>query len=260
MTKFFLILTAAALLAGAVFSFQNRTAFVETREKRAANNKKIDNILKEFEDLDVASVHDKIYEEEGRLEIARSEFENSQQNISALKNEISELQGQLAPLDSELNKAQLAIDQIRIKFPGVDKDNIGPKIKEIELKLEDTKQELAAKKAEIELMEKRVASNNAAVGRYQKRQAERLAKIRGNAIEGTITAVNNDWGFVVLNMGTSQGVSEETNLIVKRSGNRVAYLSPVSVQSGTTVANIDQRSLTGVIQPGDRVIFQSTSR
>jgi hypothetical protein len=162
----------------------------------------------------------------------------------------------MAPLDAEIANAEGTVEALKAKFPGVTLDNIGDTIKKLQSDLEDTKQELSAKQAEVEIVSKQVAANGKAIERAQKRAADRLARVRGNATEGTITAVNNDWGFAVANVGSSAGIEGESQLIVKRGTQRIATLDVVSVQPGKTVLDIRQKSLSGVVQPGDRVIFE----
>ena len=89
-------------------------------------------------------------------------------------------------------------------------------------------------------------------------QAERSQGIALNGTEGTITAVNQDWGFAVINIGKNQGVSADSELIVKRGSDIVGKLSIVSIEPRLTVADIRQDTLRNGarIVPGDKVIFE----
>ncbi|MEM0896541.1 MAG: hypothetical protein AAGJ79_06610, partial [Verrucomicrobiota bacterium] len=76
-------------------------------------------------------------------------------------------------------------------------------------------------------------------------------------LEATITAVNNDYGVVVLRAGKEQGVDSESKLIIKRGPSVVGALNIVSVEPNLTVASIDQDSVgkDTLVLPGDRVFF-----
>ena len=259
MTKLFLIITAAALLATAVFGWQNRSALVADRTARLANNKQMDNIINEFVDPKVGELetaHADLYAAEKLLAQHEADLSETKDKIATIDTEIGTLKGEMAPLDAEIATAESTVEELRSRFPGINLDNIGEKIKQLQSDLEDSKQELAAKQAEVEIVTKQVAANGKSIERAQKRAAERLARIRGNATEGTITAVNTDWGFAVANVGSGAGIGDESILIVKRGAQRIARLEVVSVQPGKTVLDIRQKSLTGLVQPGDRVIFE----
>jgi hypothetical protein len=80
-----------------------------------------------------------------------------------------------------------------------------------------------------------------------------------NSMTATIVAVNNDWGFVVIDGGEDKGITADTKLLVTRGQETIGRLSIVGVDGNKTVANIDQKSIRpGVaVAPGDRVILET---
>ena len=107
-------------------------------------------------------------------------------------------------------------------------------------------------------MNKRVDKNNATIKTFSKNQAERSDGIVLNGTEGTITAVNQEWGFAVIGIGKNQGVSADSDLIVKRGTEVIGKLRISSIEPRLTVADIIQKTLKkgARILPGDRVIFE----
>ena len=73
----------------------------------------------------------------------------------------------------------------------------------------------------------------------------------------TSTNPHKDWGFVLVNIGKDQGVQGDSELIVQRDGIRIGNLNVVSIQPGLTVADINQKGLSGSVEPGDKVIFEN---
>ncbi len=266
MPKLFLIITSVALLAAAVFGIKNRSDFIAERKERAANNKKIDAILSKIEKEAIPALKgddgafEQLWKTDNLLAQHQADLEQTKINIAKLDAEINKLNGQMAPLDSQIAKIDSVIEELKEKFPGVTPKNVGTIIQQLESDLDDAKQELTAKQGEVEIASKKFVNHEAQIERGQVSQARRLTRIQRNATEGVITAVNLDWGFVVVNIGSRQGVSADSTLIVKRGGSRIADLSIVSVKPGVTVANIRQKSLSGVVQPGDHVIFKSVAQ
>ena len=94
------------------------------------------------------------------------------------------------------------------------------------------------------------------------KQRERAASFVRNGFEATITAVNSDWGFVIIDAGKDKGVKADSALLVSTAdGRRVGKLSVISIESTVTVADIDQDSLSrgASIQPGYKVIYEDVS-
>ena len=157
-----------------------------------------------------------------------------------------------------MDTAENVVKELRTKLgPGVTLQNIAPTIKKLENDLENAKQDLATRQAELEVVSKKVASNEVRIQKAEKVQADRLVKIERNATEGVVTAVNKDWGFVLVNIGKDQGVEGDSELIVERDGIRIGNLSVVSIQPGLTVADISQKGLSKAVEPGDKVVFQN---
>ena len=79
------------------------------------------------------------------------------------------------------------------------------------------------------------------------------------ALVAKVVAVNQAWGFVVVDAGQRLGITEATKLLVTRGNKTVGKLSIVSVQNERTVANILPETLAGGLNvaPGDRVILEN---
>ncbi len=163
----------------------------------------------------------------------------------------------MKPIDEEIAEAKKAVETMKAQFPGVTLENVADTLKQFESDLDDAKQELAAKLAEIDIVSKKVASNQSRIEKAKQVQADRLTAITRNALVGAVSAVNKDWGFVVVNIGKDQGVENDSELIVKRGEKRIATLKIVSIQPGLTVADINQKNISGAVQQGDAVIFKN---
>jgi hypothetical protein len=89
------------------------------------------------------------------------------------------------------------------------------------------------------------------------KKIERNARIGRNANESVITAVSQDWGFVVIGAGASTGFTPQSTLLVKRDGRLIGRVLPSAIERSQTVANVILESIApGVrLQPGDRVIL-----
>ncbi|HEX7261012.1 MAG TPA: hypothetical protein VF258_04300, partial [Luteolibacter sp.] len=110
--------------------------------------------------------------------------------------------------------------------------------------------------------EKNLTGNRSELDRLVKKLVERSSRINRNSMQAVVTAVNQDWGFLVIGAGSNSGFTPQTALLVERDGRRIARVRPSSIEPTQTIAEIDPESLAdGVrLQPGDRVILaQPTS-
>ena len=260
MIKILLIITSCALLASAVFSWQNREAYIQDRKDRLKTNEEIDRLLIEFEeelDPKLVTAFELQMKTEGELAQHTADLEQANLDIQKLNSEIGSLNTKMKPIDEEIAEAEQAVETMRAQFPGVTLENVADTLKQFESDLDDAKQELAAKLAEIDIVSKKVAANQTRIEKAKQVQADRLETIERNALVGSVTAVNEGWGFVVVNVGKDQGVENDSELIVKRGERRIATLKIVSIRPKLTVADINQKDISGNVIQGDAVIFKN---
>ena len=257
---YLLIPALIAIIASIGFSLKNRTALKDTRDARIKNNNQIVEVLNDIQQKDdpaLKASYEALYAQEVRLAESKANTDSHNVNIKRLDNEIAGLNSEKAPVDKKIATAENAVKEISERFPGTTLQNVAEKIKQLESDLETAKQDLATRKTELEVVNKKVAANEVRIEKAEKVQTDRLSSIGRNATEGLITAVNKDWGFVLVNIGKDQGVQGDSELIVQRDGIRIGNLNVVSIQPGLTVADINQKGLSGSVEPGDKVIFEN---
>ena len=257
---YFLIPALIAIILSIGLSVNNRTTLKETRTERIKNNDLIVGVLNEIKQEDdpaLIASYEALYAQEVRLAESKANTDTHNVNIKRLDNEISGLNSEKAPVDKKIATAENAVKEISERFPGTTLQNVAEKIKQLESDLETAKQDLSTRKTELEVVNKKVAANEVRIEKAEKVQTDRLSSIGRNATEGLITAVNTDWGFVLVNIGKDQGVQGDSELIVQRDGIRIGNLNVVSIQPGLTVADINQKGLSGSVEPGDKVIFEN---
>ena len=257
---YLLIPALIAIIASIGFSLKNRTALKDTRDARIKNNNQIVEVLNDIQQTDdpaLIASYEALYAQEVRLAESKANTDSHNVNIKRLDNEIAGLNSEKAPVDKKIATAENAVKEISERFPGTTLQNVAEKIKQLESDLETAKQDLATRKTELEVVNKKVAANEVRIEKAEKVQTDRLSSIGRNATEGLITAVNKDWGFVLVNIGKDHGVQGDSELIVQRDGIRIGNLNVVSIQPGLTVADINQKGLSGSVEPGDKVIFEN---
>jgi hypothetical protein len=180
---------------------------------------------------------------------------------SALKSEAMKSDEQLKTQDEEFAQLDKALEEVNEILKslggGVTLDTLSDKIKEIE----EDKVAKQKKLEELETLgsaaEKALAGSRSEFDRLAKRMVERSSRIGKNSMEAVVTAVNQDWGFLVIGAGSNSGFTPQTALLVERDGRNIGRVRPSAIEPTQTIAEIDLKSLSsGVrLQPGDRVIL-----
>jgi hypothetical protein len=209
-----------------------------------------------------------IKEERTKLAASKEKRELLTQSVSSLSsigvglaNDITRLDGELKNQDEEFAQLKVALDEVNLILAdlggGVTLDSLPETIEQI-------KADKAAKEQKLEELEelvnganKSLASSRAEMDRLTQRNTEHNARIGRNAMESVITAVDSNWGFVVIGAGSNSGFSPQTSLLVRRDGRKIGRVRPSAIEPTQTIAEIEMDSLSsGVrLQPGDRVML-----
>lgn len=252
-----------AAVAGIYFSYDLSKKFEDQQTERLALNKE----NKEKTEITIANEKD-LKVERDRLAKAKEEKTLTEQNLANLKAEETKAKREIAGLDqtieqqnadfAQLSKAMEEVKKILTSLGSeVSMDNLPDKVKEIE----QDKLAKQTKLQELATVHQGATNKNQAdkaeLARLVDIKSKRDIRIRSNAMQTVITAVNQEWGFVVVGAGSNTGFTPQAKLIVERNGYRIGKLLPTSIEPTQTIAEIEFESLApGVrLQPGDRVIL-----
>lgn len=231
----------------------DRLATIETNKQTTASADAADTEIKKERTLLATSVEKK--------ELLEQSVSSLKSASIALTNDVAKLKDDLKGQEGEFAELKKALDEVNLILAdlggGVTLETLPEKIQQIE----DDKKAKQTKLEELEVAiagtEKGLVASRAELDRISKRMVERSSRISRNAMEAVVTAVNQDWGFLVIGAGSNSGFTPQTPLLVQRDGRMIGQVKPSSIEPTQTIAEIDLESLSpGVrLQPGDRVIL-----
>jgi predicted nuclease with TOPRIM domain len=184
---------------------------------------------------------------QGELDDAKSEIEKNKATIAANEAKIKETEDKLQSVNAELAQEKAKIDQVMAALPpGVKPDEIGPKIKELQDKVTTYEQEKNVLSEQLKTLE---AEKKLLQQMVRSKQTGELP----DGIEGRVMAVNEDWNFVVLDIGEKQGLVQNARMVVYRGNNLIGRVKIASVEPTVAVADILPEWKQARIQEGDVV-------
>jgi|JI10StandDraft_1071094.scaffolds.fasta_scaffold584385_1 myosin heavy subunit len=258
MTKVLFLLSAVVMGVAGFFAFQSGRTFTEVRNGVTEKHKQIREVLAELTTA------------EGKVKSLIADVGRVQGEVDVESEKLKQQKLKLANLEGDTKRTQEGVDTKSAKLKELTGllEGLPPDVKPETLAedLNRIKQAIADLEAQAELKQKEVdgevANVSAAQARLEgiaRKLEERKKSFERNSMTARVVAVNNDWGFVVVDAGTSEGISESTKLLVIRGTQTVGKLSILSVQGQRTIANILPETLVGglTVAPGDRVILEN---
>ena len=179
----------------------------------------------------------------------------SEADLVKTQTEKADLMAKLQANETQIAELQKRTEELT-KMPA--NPNPGaPSATELQAQLEDTRKQLESAEREKSLLSEKFQTN---VARGPETAIKREPAFRGS-IRGTVLAFNPAYNFVVLNLGTRNGVEANAEMLVLRDGSVIGKIRISSVEPATAIGDIMGNSLArGVqVQPGDTVIYTGSN-
>ena len=194
-------------------------------------------------------MNNQLEQEKGRLEQSKITRQNRTNDVAKTTHDVETTKG-------EIDKIK---DQLKDLPAGVTVEGVGETINQLKTTIANN--EAAAMKGEEEAVAKKkdLDKTHAELVSIQRQIDERRKLYDRNSLTATVIAVNNDWGFVIIDAGKNKEITADTKLLVTRGSAIIGKLSIQAVENNRTIANIVQKSLRSglAVSPGDKVILET---
>jgi len=263
MKKFVMILAGLAMIGATVLGLINKkdieevvADLVQVRDQvRDANEK-----LVEAEDKRESAQEQETQAKDSRNQ-ASAALEGVRQSLRIVERSLEDVEDEMKKTELEQREIDLLV---RRQFP--DGNIRSPE--DLETQLTMLKETLSEKQtrradafAQAQAADQAKQSQVARVQEEERYQVQRAQRVALNGMVATVIAVNQEWGFVMVNAGRAHGVAPDASLLVMRGNTRIARLRIVTLEETAVVADVaDEFAVQGVrVQPGDKVIFESVN-
>lgn len=255
------VLALVCTCAAGYFSYSNVTKQQNQLDLTKKSKKANDNLESSIKETtgDYKGAKELVSGETTKKNTKTASIEGKDSKIKGLNGSIAERKRKLSTQQDELEEGERVITKIEALFKG---ENVPiDQVEKFVTDLEDERKQLQTQYDEIdkiaETLGTGVAKNEARLTDFDKRQEDRTRRLKANSVSSLITAVNDNWGFVIIKPHPDATITETSKLIVVRGSNHVGRLKINAIEPNRVIADIDYDSLAPGfrIRSGDRVIL-----
>jgi hypothetical protein len=257
------IVSILAIGGAAYFSYEHSAKFKKQQQIRLETIERNNNVCRENEkkDGELKAEQKLLAAEKTKRDELNASIESLASTKGQLKRELAQLQETLEAQKAEIGQVEEAI-ALAVKafqeagLPGdINLDNVGEKVAELKERRKQMEREQERLAELVAAADKRLVANKAEANRQTNRRVTFENNIRQNTMEFPITAVDHEWGYVVIGAGQKHGFTPQGALLVKRGGRLIGKLKPSSVEQFQTVADFESISPGVRFQRGDMVML-----
>ncbi|MEI8314825.1 MAG: hypothetical protein WCG79_05175 [Verrucomicrobiota bacterium] len=192
---------------------------------------------------DLTKTRDELTNTKGELEAGRVALATKAQEVDKLQASLNARAAELAQMKSDRDTAQQAAEDIKktLADAGTDIGSVAQIGDQIKAQSEENKilgQQLASVRKNVIVCQDKVAA---------------LTTTPSN-LRGRIAAVQESWGFVIIDIGRDKSIQTNTDFIVSRDSKVVAKVQVRTVGDNTSVAEILPGFPKTLPQVGDAVV------
>ncbi len=258
------IIAIVAIAAAGWFSYDSMNKFKDLQTARkqldSENETRKKNIKKAGKEAD--EVEDALKTAKQELAELESSRDNTNNNADLAKKQAATWSSKIAGQKERLQEIQDLIVQIKKNFASevgddVELDEIPGLISKLEGDLQQANKDLEELNTNVEVADRRASSSETQITDLNERVSRRASRIKSNALQGRVSAVNHDWGFVTVSIPSNMPVTSASKLIIKRGSAYVGNLKINAIEGTRIIADIDYKTLAPgmVIQSGDAVVL-----
>ena len=258
MTKILFIFSAIAMVLASVLSFQNGRTLTEVRNARISQDRQTKTELDA-----VTKVTDEIKKVAGSVAEVGKDVEIQSEKLKAAKLKIAQIDNDAKQVDADMKDKTAKMADMNGKLtklpPGFNPQTIAEDLNKIKAEIAELQNDSAKKKKEVADAEKKNSDTQKGLDDISAKIEARKKSFERNSMSFRVVAVNNDWGFVVIDGGEKEGITPDTKLLIIRGTRTVGKLSILAVQGNKTIANVLTETLAPNMSPvpGDKVILEN---
>jgi len=259
MKSLFYVLALITGLAASYFSHNNS----KKHEEQTKLTKEVDgqNVFLETEirelDKNVKKDTESLAGLRKDLSLTNANIDESESEVGLEERSLKQIVADLKRVRQEIEEKNKFVAEVEDAFAaeGVKFDEVGQYLEDLQAEQKELTTSYSELEANIETSEEKLVKNNGRIGDFEEKKAKRLQRMRSNAAEASVAAVNHDWGFVVVDLGNDFLVTTESELLVKRGSNMIGRLKLNAIEPGRIICDIDYASMVpGVaVQVGDKI-------
>ena len=250
MSKLGIILVYIALagaVAAGVFGWMliqkygtSQTTLAQVQQSLTVSNKKAQAATKDAEAAKAAKE-----QTDADLTTAKSQIDDANAKLVSAQKAQDDLNTQLQASKADSDKAKADLQKVN--------DTLGMSPEDAKAKIAKDEADVAAAEAQQKILQDQLQAAQKQVADLQDAINRSKVGTMPPGISGKVTFVNRAWNFVVLNVGISNGVVPNGELIVYRGRNFLGKVKVTSAEASTSVADILPDSKAD-IQIGDDVL------
>ena len=182
------------------------------------------------------------------LENTRQDLENTRAELENTKTQLEDARTQIVQLNETIRAKDQELDEKSNVIAGLEDEKAS-----LEAQVADLNAQIAGLQDQVAQLEEDKSVLEVQLEKCDKELHKEITMKPGTT--GTIVYANKDWNFVVIDIGSNDGVQATAEMIVHRGNDMVGKIKISAVRDNVSIAEVLPDYQKATVKEGDDVLF-----
>lgn len=194
--------------------------------------------------------HEMLVQTKADLDATRTELANTKTELEGTKNDLAAAQQKIVDLNDTIEKKNVELVEANGRIVQLEQDKNG-----LQLQIDDLNNQLLKSEDEMRDLQDKIATLEKVIKDLEAKEGTPgMARIPVGTM-GRVLVVNPDWNFVVLDIGSDQGLVPNAEMLVHRKDQLIGKVRISAVEKTLAIAEILGDWTKQPINEGDYVLY-----
>lgn len=191
------------------------------------------------------------------LQDAKQDIETVRQDLLTTKDELDRAVANLDQARAQVDTLNATINETKAKLSTRDEEMARLQSSEnaLNLKIEDLNNELAQAEDSLRDAEDKIVTLEQSVQMLESELGQGQAASIRKGLTGRVLFVSPDWNFIVIDLGSQDGLVPNTEMLIHRNDSLVGKIIVSNLSPDMSIAELESGWLQAEVKEGDFVVF-----
>jgi chromosome segregation ATPase len=194
--------------------------------------------------------HEMLVQTKADLDATRTELANTKTELEGTKNDLAAAQQKIVDLNDTIEKKNIELVEANGRIVQLEQDKNG-----LQLQIDDLNNQLLKAEDEMRDLQDKIVTLDKVIKDYEAKEGTPGTARVPVGTMGRVLVVNPDWNFVVLDIGSEQGLVPNAEMLVHRKDQLIGKVRIGAVEKTLAIAEILRDWTTQPINEGDYVLY-----
>lgn len=197
-------------------------------------------------------------------QVQYDDLQNTKQDLETTRQDLSMTKDQLARTEADLDRSKAQVEQLNTavteknnqiaeqntRIDALEQDKVN-----FQIQIDDLNNQLVASEDELRDAQDKIVTLEQTIGQLELELGYGKTKALPKGLTGRILFVNKDWNFVVIDLGSDDGIVPNAEMLIHRKDTLIGKITISGISRNMAIAELQADWAQANVKEGDFVVF-----